>query len=85
MRPATNRSVVLSASKRRFQVFLVLLGLIALSIVGTGCGGGLGETAAEASRRRERIVQINLREMITDIDRVLMLDEPSRLTERDLP
>jgi len=63
----------------------MVLGLFLLSIFATGCGAGLGETTAEANRRRQRVLRINVGQMITDIDRILMLDEPSRLTDRDLP
>lgn len=77
MRRAANRS-------REFWGYLAVVAVILVLMAG-GCGAGLGETAAEASRRRERVLRVNFRQMITDIDRVLMLDQPSRLTERDLP
>ena len=44
-----------------------------------------GETAAEGSRRHDRIARINQQEMMADIDTVLMLDEPSRLTDKRIP
>lgn len=71
-------------SSREFLGYLAVVAVILILMVG-GCGAGLGETSAEASRRRERVLRVNFRQMITDIDRVLMLDQPSRLTERDLP
>lgn len=52
-----------------------------------GCGGlaHLGETKAEASRRHRRSLAINQKEMMADIDKVLLLDRPSKLTEKRIP
>jgi len=44
-----------------------------------------GETAAEGSRRHDRVARINNQEMMADIDKVLMLDEPSKLTDKRIP
>jgi len=44
-----------------------------------------GETAAEGRRRHDRVTRINQQEMMADIDRVLMLDRPSRLTDKRIP
>ena len=44
-----------------------------------------GETAAEGHRRHQRMARINQQEMMADIDAVLMLDEPSRLTDKRIP
>jgi hypothetical protein len=44
-----------------------------------------GETAAEGNRRHNRISRLNQQEMMADIDAVLMLDEPSRLTDKRIP
>jgi hypothetical protein len=44
-----------------------------------------GETAAEGHRRHQRIARINQQELMADIDMVLMLDEPSRLTDKRIP
>jgi hypothetical protein len=66
---------------------MILVVALALVILGSGCGpwANPGETASEANRRRVRTLQINHSEMMADIDRFLLLDEPSRLTDRDLP
>ncbi len=53
-----------------------------------GCGGffnQLGETTAEGHRRHERVLRLNRQEMMADIDRVLLLDQPSRLTDKRIP
>jgi len=44
-----------------------------------------GETAAEGSRRHERVLRINQQEMMKDIDRSLLLDQPSKLTDLRIP
>ena len=66
---------------------LIVIVALLMTVVGSGCGpwANPGETAAEASRRRERALRVNNSEMWADIDRFLMLDQPSRLTDRDLP
>jgi hypothetical protein len=44
-----------------------------------------GETAAEGSRRHDRVARINQQEMMADIDKTLMLDKPSKLTDKRIP
>lgn len=44
-----------------------------------------GETAAEGSRRHQRVLRINQQEMMKDIDRTLLLDQPSKLTDLRIP
>jgi hypothetical protein len=44
-----------------------------------------GETAAEGRRRHLRNERINRQEMMADIDRVMLFDRPSRLTDKRIP
>jgi len=44
-----------------------------------------GETLAEGQRRHKRNLRINQQEMMADIDRVLLLDRPSRLSDKRIP
>ncbi|UCC99034.1 MAG: hypothetical protein JSW66_03940 [Phycisphaerales bacterium] len=44
-----------------------------------------GETAAEGRRRHQRVARINQQEMMADIDKALLLDRPSRLTDKRIP
>lgn len=44
-----------------------------------------GETADEGNRRHNRISRLNQQGMMADIDAVLMIDEPSRLTDKRIP
>jgi hypothetical protein len=45
----------------------------------------LGESAAEGNRRHRRILRLYQPTLVTDIDQVLFLDKPNRLTERRIP
>ena len=44
-----------------------------------------GETRAEVDRRHSRILRLNDEMKMSDLDRLLMLDRPSRLTDRRIP
>jgi hypothetical protein len=60
--------------------------LLVLVFMPFGCSSSQpGETAAEGHRRHRRMVRINQQEMMADIDTVLMLDEPSKLTDKRIP
>ena len=66
----------------------LVLGLFLWILVFLPCGCSTsqpGETAAEGRRRHDRVTRINQQEMMADIDRVLMLDRPSRLTDKRIP
>lgn len=71
------------------SVCKVILSIILLFLVfmPLGCSSTSqpGETAAEGHRRHQRIARINQQELMADIDMVLMLDEPSRLTDKRIP
>jgi len=45
----------------------------------------LGETEAEGRRRHLRNQRINQQELLRDIDTILLLDRPSRLTDKRVP
>jgi len=59
--------------------------LYALLFLPCGCSEQLGETMAEGNRRHRRVLRINHQEMMEDIDRILLLDKPSRLTDKRVP
>ena len=44
-----------------------------------------GETVAETNRRHQRALRVNNQTMLSDLDRILMLDQPSKLTDFRLP
>jgi hypothetical protein len=65
-------------------IFVVILGIFL--ILPAGCSSTqLGETAAEGRRRHKRVQRINQAEMMADIDMVLLLDRPSKLTDKRIP
>ena len=45
----------------------------------------LGETTAEGHRRHLRTLRINRQEMMGDVDRAMLLDKPSKLTDKRIP
>ena len=70
------------------SVCKVILSVILLVMVfaSFGCSSQQpGETAAEGHRRHQCVVRINQQEMMADIDTVLMLAQPSKLTDKRIP
>ena len=68
------------------KVVLVVV-LCALFLVPLGCKSynQLGETAAEGHRRHKRALRINRQEMMADLDTLMLLDKPSKLTDKRIP
>ena len=65
-------------------VLAAILG--ALTLLPFGCAmDQLGESAAEGHRRHRRVLRINRQELMADIDRALLLDKPSKLTDKRIP
>ena len=66
---------------------VLIIALLVLVFMPFGCSSFSqpGETAAEGHRRHQRVVRINQQEMMADIDTVLMVDEPSKLTDKRIP
>lgn len=66
----------------------VVLSIALLAFIFTPFGCNLsqpGETVAEGHRRHQRIARINQQELMSDIDKALLIDEPSRLTDKRIP
>ena len=59
--------------------------ILSFAIVGCGSWAQLGETEAEGARRHKRVSRINRAELNSDIDRVFLLDQPSKLTDKRIP
>lgn len=59
--------------------------LFVLIIWLAGCANQMGETRAEVQRNHLRTFRIESQELMSDIDRALLIDQPSKLTERFLP
>jgi hypothetical protein len=68
---------------------LRLFAAVALCMLGMALSGCSwqhpGETAKEVSRRHDRVLRLNNQMMLSDIDRVLLLDRPSHLTDKRIP
>jgi len=67
-----------------FCLFVLAFVLGALIFLPGGCSQ-LGETRAEARRRHKRALAINQQQMLDDIDKALLLDKPSKLTDKRIP
>jgi hypothetical protein len=67
----------------------IILTIVLTVLVFLPCGCGLfnqlGETTAEGHQRHKRVLRLNRQEMMADIDRVFLLDKPSRLTDKRIP
>ena len=65
----------------------VILGLTfaVLVFLPFGCASQPGETGAEVNRRHDRVARVNGEEMRSDLDKFLMLDRPSKLTDKRIP
>ena len=74
-----------SVSVLVYKVMLAVI-LCALVFLAAGCSSGqLGETAAEGHRRHQRNLRLNRQEMTADMDSLLLLDKPSKLTDKRIP
>jgi hypothetical protein len=73
--------------RNRITVSLLVVVLLTLAVMSTGCGlfGQPGKTAAEVNRDHIRTLKVNENEMMADVDKALLIDKPSKLTERHLP
>ena len=76
------KSVFVSACK-----VVLIAAFLVLVFIPLGCSSFSqpGETAAEGRRRHDRVARINQQEMMADIDKTLMLDQPSKLTDKRIP
>jgi len=73
---------------KSFFICKVVLGVILCILVFLpyGCAfDQLGETTTEGHRRHKRAYRINRQELMADIDKVLLLDKPSKLTDKRIP
>ena len=75
-------------SIKSFVFRFCVLGLVSCFLLGSvwGCSAAQpGETAAEGARRHRRVLAVNQQEMMADLDTVLLLDKPSKLTGTRVP
>jgi len=76
-------------SRGRWNLRLLTVAVAVAFVLGlalSGCNWQQpGETSAEVSRRHSRALQLNTRAMMSDIDKALLLDKPSTLTDKRIP
>ena len=80
-----NVFLMLRGELLRTVALTVILGALVSLACGCSSYEQPGETAAEGRRRHERVARINQQELMADIDKVLLLDKPSRLTDKRIP
>jgi hypothetical protein len=82
-------TAVENRKERRRSTGLRLLAVAILCLLGMALSGCSwqhpGETAREVSRKHDRALRLNNQMMLSDIDRVLLLDRPSHLTDMRIP
>jgi hypothetical protein len=74
-------------SKTRWVPGIIGLALLALCLGFGGCRSYAqpGETALERKVRHNRLLRANYYQMVEDIDKLLMLDKPSTLSDKHMP
>ncbi len=77
--------IVGGTKRKSFLRLAALLCTLVFSLGGCVLLEQPGETAAKGHRRHLRNITINQQNLISDIDRLLLLDKPSQLTERKMP
>ena len=82
--------VVEDRKERRMSLSLRFLTLAVAGCVSaillSGCSWRHpGETRAEINRRHDRMLRLNSEMMLSDLDKALMLDRPSMLTDKRIP
>jgi hypothetical protein len=73
--------------RNSFTVSVLVVVLLAVIVLSSGCGffNHPGKTPAEVYRDQVRTVKMNHQELMSDIDRAVFLDKPSRLTDKRIP
>jgi hypothetical protein len=66
-------------------ILAVILGVLVFLPWGCKSYEQPGETAAEGRRRHLRNERINRQELMADIDKAMLYDRPSRLTDKRIP
>jgi hypothetical protein len=77
--------IVGGAKRTSFLLLAILLCAATFWLGGCSCFAQPGETADEGHRRHLRNITINNQNMMSDIDRTLLADKPSSLSEKRIP
>ena len=70
---------------RTLRLFAWAVAVCFRALLLSGCWGRPGETAAEVNRRRARTIRLNHQMLRSDIEKALLLDQPSTLTDTRIP
>jgi hypothetical protein len=70
--------------KNCFRVSVLFIALSAVIVLSSGCSHP-GKTNAEVHRDHVRTMQTNQQELMQDLDRAVLIDKPSRLTDKKIP
>ena len=65
---------------KRFAIGFAVISMLVCFFA--GCGSQPGETVAEGKRRHIRNRRIDHEQMMSDIDTALLLDKPSKLSDK---
>ena len=78
--------ILVLRSKLLCRVVLVIV-LFVFVFLPCGCRSyeQMGETAAEGHRRHQRNLRIQRQQLMADLDTLLLLDKPSKLTDKRIP
>ncbi len=78
---------IMMKSVSAWKVIQQVVILCTLFFVPLGCRSydQMGETAAEGHRRHQRVLRLNNQEMMKDLDTFMLLDRPSKLTDKRIP
>ena len=71
-----------------FVVKIILtVSLLVFIFLQCGCSSNeqMGETAAEGRRRHIRAQRINRQQLMADLDKFMLTDKPSKLTDKRIP
>jgi hypothetical protein len=73
--------------RNKVAVIMLVVMLLSLVVLSTGCGlfNQPGKTPAEVNRDHVRMLRVNQQEMMADIDKTMLWDKPSKLTDKRLP
>jgi hypothetical protein len=73
--------------RNRIAVSLLVVVLLTLVVLSTGCGffAQPGKTAAEVNREHVRMLKLDQQQLMRDVDRTFDLDQPRKLSEMRIP
>ena len=77
--------LVLRSEMLRRLVLAVVLFVFVFLPCGCSSYEQMGETAAEGRRRHQRNLRIQRQQLMADLDTLLLLDKPSKLTDKRIP